>query len=133
MYLTEVGINATGFARACGVSYRKADHWCRMDVLCPSIRQADGSGSQRVYSMEDVAVGRVLAELTSLHCERAELRAVVRLLRSLPSREWGRFLLVPAVGAPFMAADAGAALAEDGLTACWVVRLGAVIEPEDIL
>lgn len=39
-----------------GISYRQLDYWCRIGMLTPSLRDANGSGSRRRYSDDDVAL-----------------------------------------------------------------------------
>src|SRR5258708_5092003 len=53
-------------AELAGVSYRQADHWERTRVLRPSGTLANGSGSARKYTPEDVQVLAVLRELSKL-------------------------------------------------------------------
>lgn len=40
--------------RYAGISYRQLDYWCRTGLVVPSVREAHGSGSQRLYSRADV-------------------------------------------------------------------------------
>jgi DNA-binding transcriptional MerR regulator len=46
-----------------GISYRQLDHWARTGLATPSISKAKGSGSQRVYSFEDIVRLRVIKRL----------------------------------------------------------------------
>jgi hypothetical protein len=39
-----------------GASYRQLDYWARENILAPSKRVGEGSGSHREYSGADVAV-----------------------------------------------------------------------------
>lgn len=46
-----------------GISYRQLDHWDRTGLLQPSLAQARGSGTQRLYSYKDVVALRVIKQL----------------------------------------------------------------------
>lgn len=63
--------------RLAGITYRQLDYWARNGSLKPSIRDCDGSGTQRLYSSDDVKKAQVLAELLNLGIRH---RDVARLL-----------------------------------------------------
>ncbi len=71
-----------------GVSYRVVDYWARKGVLCPSVTSAAGSGSQRLYSREDVRVAAVLVVLTRLGLGTVALGVAATALRLVPRARW---------------------------------------------
>ncbi len=50
-------------ARVAGISYRQLDHWARKGLVEPSVVAAKGSGSQRLYSYEDLLELKVIKNL----------------------------------------------------------------------
>jgi len=70
-----------------GITYRQLDYWARTELVKPSIRAAKGSGTQRLYSFEDIVRLRVVKRLldTGVNLERirAALEELARLGRSL--------------------------------------------------
>src|SRR5437899_12907480 len=46
-----------------GISYRQLDYWARTDLVTPSVRDAGGSGTQRLYSFQDLVMLRVIEKL----------------------------------------------------------------------
>lgn len=60
-----------------GLSYRKLDYWVRIGYVESSVRDAHGSGSQRLYSAQDVE--RIQAILALTRCG-FELGGAVRLV-----------------------------------------------------
>ncbi|MDJ0791337.1 MAG: MerR family transcriptional regulator [Acidimicrobiia bacterium] len=54
-----------------GISYRQLDYWDRTGLLGPSLQEASGSGTQRLYTFQDIVTLRVVKRLkdagTSLH------------------------------------------------------------------
>jgi DNA-binding transcriptional MerR regulator len=81
----EVGVGFRG-PQVCsivGISYRQLDYWARTDLLRPSISEARGSGTQRLYSYRDLLELKVIKQLldagVSLQSAR---RAIACLLES---------------------------------------------------
>ncbi len=50
-------------ARLADISYRQLDHWARKDLVTPSVAPAQGSGSQRRYSYEDIVELKVIKKM----------------------------------------------------------------------
>jgi DNA-binding transcriptional MerR regulator len=57
------GYRTRDVVRMTGISYRRLDYWDREGLLVPSLKRADGSGSARIYSDEDVARASCIARL----------------------------------------------------------------------
>jgi DNA-binding transcriptional MerR regulator len=57
------GYRGPAVADIVGISYRQLDYWARTDLAVPSIQRAVGSGSQRLYSFEDIVRLRVVKRL----------------------------------------------------------------------
>ena len=49
----ERGVRSPDVCRAVGVSYRQLDYWSRTGLVTASV-EASGSGSHRLYSVDDV-------------------------------------------------------------------------------
>jgi len=49
--------------RVARISYKQLDYWDRIGLVVPSVALATGSGSQRLYSADDVVVIRAIADL----------------------------------------------------------------------
>jgi hypothetical protein len=122
--LAVVSVSSPEFCRLVGVTYRVADYWARVGVLRPSVAEAAGSGSQRRYSMQDVRIGRVLAELGRHGCGTVVLSQVVDRLERL-AEPWAGYLVVSSSGEVMWAPTPTVALEAEGLTAAWVVSLAA--------
>ena len=52
----------TAYAAA-GITYRQLDYWARTGLVEPSVREAAGSGTQRLYSFRDILVLKVVKKL----------------------------------------------------------------------
>lgn len=64
-----------------GITYRQLDYWARTDLLRPSIQDAKGSGSQRVYSYRDLVALKVIKKLISAGLSLQAVRKAIDYLR----------------------------------------------------
>jgi len=47
---------------AMGISYRQLDHWCKEGYLRPT----GGNGTQRVWSEEEIKIGKMMSRLVAI-------------------------------------------------------------------
>jgi DNA-binding transcriptional MerR regulator len=64
-----------------GISYRQLDYWARTGLVTPSIREAGGSGTQRLYSFQDLVQLRVIKKLLDAGVSLQNVRRAVHYLR----------------------------------------------------
>ena len=50
----EKGYSGKKTAEIVGITYRQLDYWARTDLVRPSMTDAAGSGSRRLYSYRDL-------------------------------------------------------------------------------
>jgi hypothetical protein len=50
--MSEQGYRVPEVCRIVGITYRQLDYWARTELVTPSIRDATGSGSQRLYEAD---------------------------------------------------------------------------------
>lgn len=77
----EIGYRGPVVCRAAGITYRQLDYWARTGLISPSIRQAQGSGSQRLYSFRDILVLKIVKRLLDTGVSLHNIRAAVEHLR----------------------------------------------------
>ena len=65
-----------------GITYRQLDYWARTGLLHPSITEAKGSGSQRVYSYTDLVQLKVIKRLLDAGVSLQAARRAIECLRS---------------------------------------------------
>jgi DNA-binding transcriptional MerR regulator len=66
---------------AAGITYRQLDYWARTGLIEPTIRNASGSGTQRLYSFRDVLVLKVIKRLLDTGVSLQQIRTAVSHLR----------------------------------------------------
>jgi len=68
-------------SKAAGITYRQLDYWARTGLVVPSLRGAEGSGTQRLYSFRDVLVLKVVKRLLDTGVSLQQIRSAVEHLR----------------------------------------------------
>jgi DNA-binding transcriptional MerR regulator len=77
-----VGYRGVTACHAVGISYRQLDYWARTTLVVPSIRDASGSGTQRLYSFRDLVVLKVVKRLLDAGVSLQNIRKAIEALRS---------------------------------------------------
>lgn len=77
-----VGYRGVTACQAVGISYRQLDYWARTSLVVPSIRDASGSGTQRLYSFRDLVVLKVVKRLLDAGVSLQNIRKAIETLRS---------------------------------------------------
>jgi DNA-binding transcriptional MerR regulator len=67
---------------ASGITYRQLDYWARTGLVEPSVRSASGSGTQRLYSFQDILVLKVVKRLLDTGVSLQNIRVAVGHLRA---------------------------------------------------
>lgn len=75
------GYRGPTVCRIVGITYRQLDYWARTELVTPSLRTAAGSGTQRLYSFDDVVAIRVVKRLLDTGVSLQRIRLAVRELQ----------------------------------------------------
>jgi DNA-binding transcriptional MerR regulator len=75
------GYRVPEVCRVVGISYRQLDYWARTELVLPSVRDAGGSGTQRLYSFQDLVQLRVIKKLIDAGVSLQRIRKAVTFLR----------------------------------------------------
>lgn len=76
-----VGYRGPAVCKVTGVSYRQLDYWTTTGLVTPSVRSAEGSGSQRLYSFEDVVQLKVIKQLLDTGISLQRIRQAIEFVR----------------------------------------------------
>ncbi|ADD43397.1 MerR family transcriptional regulator [Stackebrandtia nassauensis] len=79
---------------AAGITYRQLDYWARTDLVTPSVRDAEGSGSQRLYSFRDIVVLKVVKSLLDAGVSLQNIRKAIEVLRSRGEHDLANITLI---------------------------------------
>src|ERR1043166_2347042 len=77
-----LGYRGVTACNAVAISYRQLDYWARTGLVVPSVRDASGSGSQRLYSFRDIVVLKVVKRLLDAGVSLQNIRKAIDTLRS---------------------------------------------------
>lgn len=75
------GYRAPLVCKLVGISYRQLDYWARTNLIKPSVQDAKGSGSQRLYAFSDVVQLKVIKRLLDAGMSLKKIRQAVAILR----------------------------------------------------
>jgi DNA-binding transcriptional MerR regulator len=64
-----------------GITYRQLDYWARSDIIRPSVHDAAGSGTQRLYSYRDLVELKVVKNLLDAGVSLQTARKAITYLR----------------------------------------------------
>ena len=78
----DIGYRGPTACKAAGITYRQLDYWARTGLVEPSVRKATGSGTQRLYSFDDVVRLRVVKRLLDTGVSLQKVRLAVDELRA---------------------------------------------------
>jgi DNA-binding transcriptional MerR regulator len=78
----EEGYRGPQVCKIVNITYRQLDHWTRTELVRPSIAEAHGSGTQRLYSYRDLVELKVIKSLLDGGLSLQSVRKVIEYLRS---------------------------------------------------
>ena len=79
--MAEEGFRGPQVCKIVGITYRQLDYWARTNLLRPSISEARGSGTQRIYSYRDLLELKVIKRLLDAGVSLQSARRAIQLLR----------------------------------------------------
>jgi DNA-binding transcriptional MerR regulator len=78
---TTDGYRVPDVCKVVGISYRQLDYWARTGLLTPSVKDAGGSGTQRLYSFQDLVLLRTIRNLLDAGVSLQSIRKAIDYLR----------------------------------------------------
>ncbi len=79
---------------AAGITYRQLDYWARTGLVEPSVREAAGSGTSRLYSFRDILVLRIVKKLLDAGVSLQNIRTAIATLRDRGVESLGNVTLM---------------------------------------
>ena len=90
----DTGFRGPTACNAAGITYRQLDYWARTGLVEPSIRDAGGSGTQRLYSFRDVLLLKIIKRLLDAGISLQQIRTAVDHLRERGTEDLTRVTLM---------------------------------------
>jgi DNA-binding transcriptional MerR regulator len=76
----DIGYRGPTACSAAGITYRQLDYWARTGLVEPSVREASGSGTQRLYGFRDILVLKVVKKLLDAGVSLPNIRTAIATL-----------------------------------------------------
>ncbi|MBI5028474.1 MAG: MerR family transcriptional regulator, partial [Actinobacteria bacterium] len=90
----DLGFRGPVACRAADITYRQLDYWARTGLIEPTVRGAKGSGSQRLYSFQDILLLKVVKRLLDAGISLQQIRTAVQHLRARGTDDLTRVTLM---------------------------------------
>ena len=88
--MEEEGYRGPQATKIVGITYRQLDYWTRTGLVIPSIQQAQGSGTQRLYSFNDLLQLKLVKALTDAGASLQKVRKAIEYVRDHVEGDWSR-------------------------------------------
>ncbi|HJU57997.1 MAG TPA: MerR family transcriptional regulator [Actinomycetota bacterium] len=92
--MAEQGYRVPEVCGIVGITYRQLDYWARTGLVRPSVKDAKGSGSQRLYSFQDLALLKLIKRMLDSGVNLHQVRKAMRTLKGLDEPALGATLVV---------------------------------------
>lgn len=89
----ERGYGVPEVLRLVKITYRQLDYWARTELVVPSVSDAGGSGTKRLYSFRDIVELRVIKSLLDTGVSLQNIRKAIEYLRDLNEAPTGTTLV----------------------------------------
>ena len=86
--MEETGYRGPQATSIVGITYRQLDYWTRTGLVTPSIAEAQGSGTQRVYSFNDLLQLKLVKALTDAGASLQKVRKAIEYVREHVEDDW---------------------------------------------
>jgi DNA-binding transcriptional MerR regulator len=80
--MSEPGYRGPQVCKIVGITYRQLDYWARTELVRPSVMDANGSGTQRLYSYRDLVELKVIKQMLDAGISLQSARKAVESLRA---------------------------------------------------
>jgi DNA-binding transcriptional MerR regulator len=88
------GYTARRSAEIVGITYRQLDYWARTELVRPSLHDAEGSGSRRLYSYRDLLELKAIKTLLDAGIRLERVRKIFEFLQDTLDEDVARVNLV---------------------------------------
>ena len=94
MEQSEVGYRGPQACKIVDITYRQLDYWTRTGLVSPTIQPAQGSGTQRLYSFNDLLQLKVIKGLTDAGASLQKVRQAIDYVREHLADDWAKVTIV---------------------------------------
>ena len=92
--LPNAGYRGPQTCKIVGITYRQLDYWTRTGLVSPSVQPATGSGTQRLYSFNDLLQLKVIKSLIDAGASLQKVREAIEYVRKHVDDDWSKVNIV---------------------------------------
>ena len=92
--VVEQGFRGPQACKIVGITYRQLDYWTRTNLVQPTINPATGSGSQRLYSFNDLLQLKIIKNLLDAGMSLQKVREALDTARAQLADDWAKATIV---------------------------------------
>ena len=92
--MDETGYRGPQACKIVGITYRQLDYWTRTGLVAPTVQTARGSGTQRLYSFNDLLQLKVIKSLTDAGASLQKVRQALDYVKSDLDADWATLTIV---------------------------------------
>lgn len=92
--MQEAGYRGPQTCKIVGITYRQLDYWTRTGLVAPSLQPAQGSGTQRLYSFNDLLQLKVIKSLNDAGASLQKVRQAIEYVRDHLDDDWSKVTIV---------------------------------------
>ncbi len=81
--MQELVYSTADVARITGFSLRQLDYWARQKMIIPSFQQAHGSGSRRLYTVDDLIQLNIVRQLKKNNWSTQKIHKAIETLKDI--------------------------------------------------
>jgi DNA-binding transcriptional MerR regulator len=92
--MRDMGYRGPQACKIVGITYRQLDYWTRTNLVSPSLQPAHGSGTQRLYSFNDLLQLKVIKNLTDAGASLQKVRQAIDYVQNHVDDDWSKVTIV---------------------------------------
>ncbi len=94
MAIEEPGYRGPQTCKIVGITYRQLDYWTRTGLITPTLQPAQGSGTQRLYSFNDLLQLKLIKGLIEAGASLQKVRSAIEYVRNHVEDDWSKVTIV---------------------------------------
>jgi DNA-binding transcriptional MerR regulator len=94
MAMEEPGYRGPQTCKIVGITYRQLDYWTRTELITPTLQPAQGSGTQRLYSFNDLLQLKLIKGLIEAGASLQKVRSAIEYVRDHVEDDWSKVTIV---------------------------------------
>ena len=92
--MRDMGYRGPQACKIVGITYRQLDYWTRTGLVEPTLQPAHGSGTQRLYSFNDLLQLKMIKNLIDAGASLQKVREAIDYVQNHVDQDWTKVMIV---------------------------------------